>query len=311
MDELLYATFESAYNAFMAEKRAMNLSEQTLETYELHIKSFLDYNDVYGCTTPVLGPDMYLWWVEDMQQDSKKKAVTVASYCRSVRAFIYWLQDNKYCIEFSMSIPKYQKEIKETYTDEELSVLLEKPNEKSCSEVEYQTWVFINLIVATGLRLSSALSIKVSSYVPKEKKIYIQMTKNKKGQVVFVNDEMSRILNQYIKRFELTENDYIFCSAEGMQLAKRTIQDNVATYNRKKGVSKTSIHLMRHTFAKNYYEKTKDIYTLCRLLGHSNISITENYLQDLGVKMENATAYNPQQQYANESKRKTRRGKMK
>lgn len=27
--------------------------------------------------------------------------------------------------------------------------------------VEYQTWVFINLIIATGLRLSSALRIKV------------------------------------------------------------------------------------------------------------------------------------------------------
>lgn len=309
--DIISTTFKDAYKTFMAEKRAMNLSEQTLETYKLHIESFLEYNDLYECTTPVLCIDMYLWWIEDMQQDPKKKAVTVASYCRSVRAFIYWLQDNNFCLEFHMSIPKYQKEIKETYTDEELAILLEKPNEKECSEVDYQTWVFINLIVATGLRLSSALNIKVASYVPKDKKIYVQMTKNKKGQVTYINDEMSRILNQYIKRFELTNNDYMFCTAEGTPLAKRTMQDNVATYNRKNGVNKTSIHLMRHTFAKNYYEKTKDIYTLCHMLGHSNIGITENYLQDLGVKMENATAYNPQQQYAKESQKKTRRGKLK
>lgn len=309
--EIISATFRSAYETFMAEKKAMNLSSQTLATYKLHIDSFLDYNDLYECTTPILGPDMYLWWIEDMQQDPKKKAVTVASYCRSVRAFIYWLQDNHYCSEFAMSIPKYQKEVKETYTDEELSTLLEKPNDKTCSEVDYQTWVFINLIVATGLRLSSALNIKVSSYISKDKKIYIQTTKNKKGQVAYINDEVCRILNQYIKRFELTDSDYMFCTAEGTPLAKRTMQDNVATYNRKNGVKKTSIHLMRHTFAKNYYEQTKDIYTLCRLLGHSNIGITENYLQDLGVSVENATAYNPQQQYAKDSQKKTRRGKMK
>ena len=133
--EIISSTFRSAYETFMAEKKAMNLSAQTLETYKLHIESFLDYNDVYECTTPILGPDMYLWWIEDMQQDPKKKAVTVASYCRSVRAFIYWLQDNHYCSEFAMSIPKYQKEVKETYTDEELSILLEKPNDKTCSEV--------------------------------------------------------------------------------------------------------------------------------------------------------------------------------
>ncbi len=145
-----------------------------------------------------------------MQQDPKKKDVTIASYCRSVRAFIYWLQDNHCCSEFSMGIPKYQKEIKETYTDAELSVLLTKPNEKTCSEVDYQTWVLINVIVATGLRLSSALNIKVSFYIAKDKKIYIKTTKNKKGQVAYINDEVCRTLNQYIKRFELTDSDYIF-----------------------------------------------------------------------------------------------------
>lgn len=309
--DYINATFREAYDSFMAEKKAMNLSEQTLATYRLHIEHFLDYNDLYKCTTPITNIDFYLWWIEDMQEDPKKSDVTVASYCRSVRVFLYWMQDNKYCDVFSMSIPKFQTEVKETYTDDELSILLEKPNEKICSEVDYQAWVFINLIIATGLRLSSALNIKVSSYVPRDKKIYIQITKNSKGQVAYINDEMCRILNQYIKRFELTDNDYMFCTAEGTRLAKRTIQDNVATYNRKKSIKKTSIHLMRHTFAKNYYEKTKDIYTLCQLLGHSSISITENYLRDLGVKMENATAYNPQQQYAKSSQKKTRRGKMK
>ncbi len=309
--EIISTTFADAFERYIAEKKAINLSDDTLATYKLHINHFLKNEDLYKCTTPVLSLDMYLWWIEDMREDDRKKDVTVTSYCRSVRAFIYWLQDNHYCSEFHMPLPKYQKEVKETYTDEELSILLEKPNEKTCTEVQYQTWVFINLILATGLRLSSARNIQVSSYVPKEKKIYIQKTKNKNAQVVYVNDEVCRILNQYIKRFELTDSDYMFCTAEGTCLAKRTIQDNVATYNRDKGVTKTSIHLMRHTYAKNFYEQTKDIYTLCRLLGHSSIAITEEYLQDLGVKAENATAYNPQQQFAKGSQKKTRRGKMK
>lgn len=59
--------------------------------------------------------------------------------------------------------------------------------------------------------------------------IYIQTTKNKSGQVAYINDDVCRILNQYIKRFELTNSDYLFCTAEGTRLAKRTIQDNVAS----------------------------------------------------------------------------------
>ena len=142
------------------------------------------------------------------------------------------------------------------------------------------------------MRLSSALNIQVSDIQRKEHSIYVQYTKNNKAQVFFVNDDMLSILSKYIIQFELSDNDFLFCTAEKKQLAKRTMQDNVATYNRKLGVEKTSIHLMRHTFAKNYYIKTKDIYSLSKILGHSTIGTTEKYLSDLGLNLANAVAYN-------------------
>ena len=37
--------------------------------------------------------------------------------------------------------------IKETYTDEELRVLLQKPNMRKCNFSEYRNWVVINLLV--------------------------------------------------------------------------------------------------------------------------------------------------------------------
>ena len=88
------------------------------------------------------------------------------------------------------------------------------------------------------------------------------------------------------------------------------MQDNVATYNRKLGVEKTSIHLMRHTFAKNYYIKTKDIYSLSKILGHSTIGTTEKYLSDLGLNLANAVAYNPQAIFGKKEQPKKRRGKI-
>ena len=191
-----------------------------------------------------------------------------------------------------------------------MTTLLGKPNE--CSEVEYQTWVFENLIFSTGLRLSSALNIKVSEFDKKQKTIYVQKTKNHKALNLFLNNDMCNILQKYIATFELNDDDYIFCTAERTRLAKRTMQDNVATYNRKLGVDKTSIHLMRHTYAKQFYQKTKDIYTLSQVMGHSSIAITENYLKDLGLALENVVAYNPQQLFANTAtKKNTRRGKVK
>ena len=61
-----------------------------------------------------------------------------------------------------------------------------------------------------------------------------------------------------------------------------------------------------------FYQKTKDIYTLSQVMGHSSIAITENYLKDLGLALENVVAYNPQQLFANTAtKKNTRRGKVK
>ena len=125
-----------AYNEFVQEKKAMNLSELTLSTYELHIKSFVDSNEFWDMSTSLLNKDLYQWWIEDLKEDENKKDVTVTSYARSVRAFLYWLQDNQYMDVCPLQLPKYQHTIKVCYTDDELATLLRKP--KTCSEVEGQ-----------------------------------------------------------------------------------------------------------------------------------------------------------------------------
>ncbi len=303
-------TARQAYDEFLQDKTSMNVSPQTLSTYGLHISSFLSIRNLWDAKASSISKNDYQQWIEVLQMDSAKKDVTVASYCRSVRVFIYWLQDNHYISEtYSLKIPKYQKTIKVCYTDEELSLLLKKP--EKCSEVQFQTWVFINLACATGMRLSSILSLKVSDIIWKENLIYLQKSKNKRAQIFFVNNEMLAILRNYINLFELTENDSLFCSAEKVRLSKRTIQNNVENYNHSRNVKKTSIHLFRHTFAKNFYTQTKDIYTLAHILGHSSIATTENYLRDLGVNPADATAYNPQLIYAGKQKRRHRRSNIK
>lgn len=297
-----------AYNDFFEEKRTeYNLSERTLATYKLHIDDFMDSLGNLGSSAK-LGRKEYQSWIEEKQRVGKKD-VTIASYCRSVRAFLYWLQDKGYTEKDDLVIPRYQKTVKKTYTDDEIMLLLTKP-EKNCSEVTYQTWVFENLIFATGLRLSSALDIKVNDFDVKRSKVVVNTTKNNQAIEIDINKDVNIILRKYIQLFELDNDDYLFCIANGSRIAIRTMQDNVATFNRSRGVEKTSIHLIRHTFAKNYYIRTHDIYALSRILMHSDIATTQQYLKDFGITPEIATAYTPQALITVNVKRKTRRGKM-
>jgi integrase len=43
-----------------------------------------------------------------------------------------------------------------------------------------------------------------------------------------------------------------------------------------------TIYSFRHTAAIEVYRKTKDVYLLQKLLGHSNIIVTLKYLRSLG-----------------------------
>ena len=200
---------KDALEEFYQDKRSENIAESTLKTYDMHIRNFIDSNDMWEFSTCLINKDQYQWWIEDLKEDQNKKDVTVATYCRSVRAFIYWLQENEYVDVFPVKIPKYQKTVKRCYTDEELQTLLEKP-ERGCSEVFYQTWVYENFLIATGLRLSSSLDVKVED-IQSDGTIYIDITKNNQGLALKLNADVLKILKKYITLFGLTDNDYLFC----------------------------------------------------------------------------------------------------
>ena len=144
-----------AYRDFLVEKQAEGLSKQTLETYDLHIKHFLS---AYGEEpTENMTKDMYNAEILSLQSGGRSD-VTVTSYCRSIRVFFYWCMEKGYA-------------------------------KRRCTEVEYLTWVFINIVMATGLRLSAVLDLRVRDYVPEESVVYIQHTKQKVGQKIQINKD--------------------------------------------------------------------------------------------------------------------------
>jgi integrase/recombinase XerD len=65
-------------------------------------------------------------------------------------------------------------------------------------------------------------------------------------------------------------------------------------YNLARGVEKTSIHLYRYTFAKNWILNGGDIFRLKSILGHSSIDIVKEYAEMFGSDLKrNFDRFNP------------------
>jgi integrase/recombinase XerD len=188
----------------------------------------------------------------------------------------------EYLSNFKIPIPKVDKKLKETYTDTELKALLKKPDLKTCNFSEYKIWVFSNYLLATGNRISTALSLKIEDIDFTNGIIQLNQTKNRTSQLIPLSSVLEKILKEYLRYRKGTLKDFVFCNSFGAQGDKRTYQEMLASYNRERGVEKTSAHLYRHTFAKKWILNGGDIFRLQKILGHSDLTVVKEYVQMFG-----------------------------
>ena len=107
----------------------------------------------------------------------------------------------------------------------------------------------------------------------------VRITKNRNALVLPLNHTMVSILKDFLKhRQHKSKDDWLFCNIYGQQLVKTTCYRMLAVYNKKRGVETTGIHRFRHTFAKQWILNGGNVVTLSKLLGHSSLNITQNYI---------------------------------
>ena len=184
--------------------------------------------------------------------------------------------------QMELSLPKADKAPTETYTNEELKKLLKKPDVKKCGFTEYKCWVMVNFLLSTGVRQNSLVNIRISDIDFDTDMICIKVTKNRKPLVVPISQTMANILREYLTfRQHESGDDYLFCNVFGKQLTKSTSYHQLYTYNKGRGVETTGIHRYRHTFAKQWILNGGNVVALQKILGHSNLAITQNYINML------------------------------
>ena len=90
---------------------------------------------------------------------------------------------------------------------------------------------------------------------------------------------MINVLSEYLKyRQHKNTEEYLFCNVFGCQLVRSTCYHMLYQYNKRRGVETTGIHRYRHTFAKQWILNGGDVVSLSKILGHSSLEITQNYI---------------------------------
>lgn len=270
-------TFEKGCNLYIDNCRQRNLREGTINHYKQSYTQFYKYFDRNMPITELTSEaynDYVIYLKETLHND-----VSINSYLRDLITTLHFLMNEGYINYYKMQSIRVDKTHVETYTEKELKILLQKPDVKKCSFAEYQSWVMTNFLFCTGIRQRSLIHVRVKDIDIENCIANINVTKNRKPLLVPINKTMANILVEYLKyRQYKSKEDFLFCNVFGEQLLKSTCYHRLYEYNKKRGVETTGIHRYRHTFAKQWIINGGNVVTLSRILGHSSLSITQNYI---------------------------------
>ena len=141
-------TINEAFTQWQNFNIVKNLSSQSIEFYKNSIEIFKSFYDGNNFCRTITEPLIFEYTA--FLRDRGINDITVNIYLRGVRAMCYYFMKMGYVDRFSITLIKTQKNIKETYTDTELSILLKKPKISETTFAEYRNWVIINYLLATG-----------------------------------------------------------------------------------------------------------------------------------------------------------------
>lgn len=282
-------TFEEGCDLYLNNCKERNLRQGTINHYRQSYTQFYKYFDKEMSLSD-FNEKMYKDYILHLRE-TLKNDVSINSYLRDLITTMHFLMKEGYVEHFQMKAIKVDKTNVETYTDEELKLLLAKPDLRTCSFTEYKCWVMTNFLFSTGVRQRSLINIKVKDVDFDNQVIYVNVTKNRKSLIVPINRTMAKIFSEYLKyRQYKSKEDYLFCNIFGEKLTKSTSYNILYEYNKKRGVETTGIHRYRHTFAKQWILNGGNVVSLSKILGHSSLQITQNYINllvsDVGKEVE-------------------------
>lgn len=273
-------------STYLSACRAEGKSPRTLEWYDQKLRVFDQWLE--GRDPLKLSPAdlrQFVLYVQGLKHgdlnphdhiEGPISPLTVRGYVSVVKGFYTWLEEEEFLDVSPMrkvklpKVPKYQ--IK-PMTPEEVKKLLDALNKNGPCYRRHRAMLL--LLFDTGLRISEALGIKMPDVDLSNGRIKV-FGKGAKERYVPIGSLVQRALLHHLAT--RPESGYLFSTQEGKPLDVNGIQVWLSRLGKKAGVDNVHAHRFRHTFAKQFLVNGGDVFSLQRILGHSDIEICKNYL---------------------------------
>ena len=253
--EASYRRDLSKFCLFLADKGIHNVGEITAEDLEAYVA--------------------YL-------KENKFAVATISRNIAAIKTFFHYMYKESLVsadISDTLKAPKIEKKMPEIMSMEEVVRLLEQPGGDSPKEIRDKA--MLELLYATGIRVTELISLKVSD-VNLSMGFIICRDAYKERIIPFGNEAKNALIryNGKVRESMLEEkdSDELFVNCSGKPMSRQGFWKLIKFYAKKAGITADiTPHTLRHSFAAHLVENGADLRSVQEMLGHSDISTTQIY----------------------------------
>ena len=275
---------EKQINNFLAFiKEDKKLSDNTLQSYKRDIVQFEEYlNSNKLNYAKVTEEDMKKYFSH--LQEIGKKTSTISRNIASIRSFYQFLVRNKKIKKNpteKIQSPKVEKRAPTILSSAEIELLLEQPKNIDLKGIRDKA--MLEFAYATGMRVSEIISLDIDNINLKDGLVSCK-TRTRQRNIPLGTLSL-KALADYIEHSRpiLIKDETIkalFVNTNGQRLTRQGFWKIVKYYKEQAHITKDiTPHVLRHSFATHLLQNGADLKSIQTMLGHSDISSTQVYMQ--------------------------------
>lgn len=291
-------TLPKIFSEYYVYLRAAKKTYTTIGTYINYVVHFAKYldngkiHDNFYKTANTSDIEGYIISLETKEIKGKLQRVGSDIQCArwsGLNTFFEFCIKRGYLVENPVAKttrPKNTSEHTVTYlTRAEIKKIMHAIDKNQSNIMRIRDKTIVSLALSTGMRVGAIVNLNVEDLNFDEQVIGV-IEKGNKSRSIYIGENAVQLLKDWIvvrnREFSDVDTNALFISRKNVRITSKAVGDMIKKYTTDAGINKhITPHKCRSSAATNLAASGVSIQAIAKQLGHSNISVTQRYVDVL------------------------------